>query len=141
MNDIAKLLPHAGDSILIERVVGWDEEHIRVATTLHRSVDNPLRRHGHLAAVHLVEFAAQAMALHGGLRDQAAGRPPRAALLVSVRDLVLHREHLEKLDGELEILAHALMIDPQSWQYGFTVRHAGSEIASGRIAAMAQAGG
>jgi hypothetical protein len=33
------------------------------------------------------------------------------------------------------------MIDPQSWQYGFTVRHAGSEIASGRIAAMAQAGG
>ncbi|HET7812058.1 MAG TPA: hypothetical protein VFL16_15920 [Steroidobacteraceae bacterium] len=139
MNDIARLLPHAGDSILIERVVGWDAEHIRVATTLHRSADNPLRRHGHLAAVNVVEFAAQAMALHGGLRGEV-GRPPRAALLVSVRDLVLRREYLEKLEGELEIVAHALMIDPQSWQYGFTVLHSGSEIASGRIAAMAQAG-
>ena len=136
MNDIAKLLPHAGDSILIERVVNWDDERIQVATTLHRSVDNPLRRHGRLAAVHLVEFAAQAMALHGGLREQAAGHAPRAALLVSVRDLVLRCEHLEKLDDELEIEAHALLVSPQGWQYGFTVRHAGGEIASGRIAAM-----
>ena len=100
MNEIARLLPQAGDSILIERVVGWDAEHIRVATTLHRSADKPLRLHGHLAAVNVVEFAAQAMALHGGLRGEV-GRPPRAALLVSVRDLVLRREYLEKLEGEL----------------------------------------
>ena len=33
MNDIAKLLPHAGDSILIERVVSWicGIEHLREA--------------------------------------------------------------------------------------------------------------
>jgi predicted hotdog family 3-hydroxylacyl-ACP dehydratase len=135
MNDIAKLLPHAGDSILIERVVSWDDEQVRVATTLHRSVDNPLRRHGRLAAVHLVEFAAQAMAVHGGLRA-ATGQAPRAALLVSVRDLVLHREFLEKLEGELEIVARALLLNPHSWQYGFSVLHEGHEIASGRIAAM-----
>ena len=49
MSDIAKLLPHAGDSILIERVVNWDVDQVHVATTLHRSADNPLRRHGRLA--------------------------------------------------------------------------------------------
>ena len=137
MSDIGKLLPHAGDSVLIERVVDWSDAEIRVATTLHRSVDNPLRRHGRLAAVHLVEFAAQATALHGALIEQAAGRPPRTALLVSVRDLVLGCEHLEKLDGELEIVARALLVNAQAWQYGFTVLHGGREIASGRIAAMA----
>ena len=137
MSDFDKLLPHAGDSVLIERVVSSDDARIRVATTLHRSVDNPLRRHGRLAAVHLVEFAAQAMALHGALLDRAAGRAPRAALLVSVRDLVLGCEHLERLDGELEILAHALLVNEQGWQYGFSVLHAGREIASGRLAAIA----
>jgi len=137
VSDIGKLLPHAGDSVLLERVVSSSDEEIRVATTLHRWADNPLRRHGRLAAVHLVEFAAQAMALHGALRDQAAGREPRAALLVSVRDLVLGCEHLEGLEGELEIVARALLVDAHSWQYGFTVLHAGREIASGRVAAMA----
>jgi len=137
MSDIGALLPHAGDSVLIERVVDSNDGEIRVATTLHRSVDNPLRRHGRLGAVHLVEFAAQAMALHGALLDQAAGRAPRAALLVSVRDLVLGCEYLEKLEGELEIVASVLLVNVQSWQYAFSVRHAGREIASGRIAAMA----
>jgi predicted hotdog family 3-hydroxylacyl-ACP dehydratase len=137
MSGLGKLLPHAGDSVMIERVLSSDDAQVRVATTLHRSIDNPLRRHGRLAAVHLVEFAAQAMALHGALLDQAAGRATRAALLVSVRDLVLGCEHLEKLEGELEITARALQVSARSWQYGFSVTHAGREIASGRLAAMA----
>ena len=32
MNDIARLLPHAGDSILIERVVGWYKEYRALGT-------------------------------------------------------------------------------------------------------------
>jgi hypothetical protein len=59
-------------------------------------------------------------------------------LLVSVRDLVLMREFVDDLPGELEIAATPLLATPASWQYTFEVHHAGEVIASGRVAAMAQ---
>lgn len=138
MTDIAKLLPHAGTARMIERVVCWDADEIVAATALHRAPENPLRRAGRLAAVHLAEFAAQVTAIHGGLRNAAEGRDPQPALLVSLRDLVLHRDFVEDLPGELEISARALLLNPGSWQYSFTVTHAGAVIATGRVAAMAQ---
>jgi predicted hotdog family 3-hydroxylacyl-ACP dehydratase len=138
MTDIAHLLPHRGNSLMIERVVRWDADEIVAATALHRASQNPLRRAGRLAAVHLAEFAAQVMAIHGGLRNAADGRDPEPALLVSVRDMVLHRDYVEDLPGELEVSARALLLNPGSWQYSFTVTHAGTVIAAGRIAAKAQ---
>lgn len=139
--DFARLLPHAGTARMIERVVSWDNDHILAATTWHRSPANPLRLEGRLAAVHLAEFSAQVMAIHGGLRNEAAGLDPQPALLVSVRDLVLYRDYLEDLPGELEIEARALLLNPASWQYSYEVRHAGTLIATGRAAAMAQESG
>lgn len=138
MSDFAHLLPHRGSALMIERVVRWDAGEIVAATALHRASQNPLRRAGRLAAVHLAEFAAQVMAIHGGLRNEAEGRESEPALLVSLRDLVLHRDYLEDLPGELEITARALLLNPGSWQYSFTVTHAGADIATGRAAAMAQ---
>ena len=137
MTEFAHLLPHQGSALMIERVVRWDGDAIVAATGLHRSPDNPLRRAGRLAAIHLAEFAAQVMAIHGGLRNAAEGREPQPALLVSVRDLVLHRDYLDDLPGELEISARALLIDPASWQYSFEVTHDTAVIATGRLAAMA----
>lgn len=138
MTDLSGLLPHAGTARMIERVLRWDSQEILAATTRHRAPDNPLRRAGRLAAVHLAEFAAQAMAIHGGLLDTAAGREPQPALLVSVRDLELKLDHIDELGGEIEILARVLLANPGSWQYSFTVMHDGAIIASGRIAAIAQ---
>ena len=139
MNDIDGLLPHAGHALMIDRVVRWDEAEILVATQRHRSPDNPLRRADRLAAVHLAEFGAQAMAIHGGLRNRAAGLPMQPALLVSVRDLELQRDYIDDLAGELEITARPLLVNAAGWQYVFTVTHAGAVIASGRVAAMAHA--
>ena len=138
VDDIGALLPHAGTARMIERVLRWDGDHIVAATARHRAADNPLRRDGRLAAVHLVEFAAQAVAIHGGLRNAAEGRPPQPALLVSARDVQVTCDYIDALPGEIEIEARVLMINPSSWQYEFTVSHAGAAIASGRVAAMAQ---
>jgi len=135
--DIAALLPHAGNALMIERVLGWDDAQIEVATTRHRAADNPLRHENRLASVHLAEFAAQAMAIHGGLKTVAAGGRPQPALLVAVRDLILRRDYIDDLAGELSIVARTLLANAGNWQYEFTVRHAGEEIASGRIAAIA----
>jgi predicted hotdog family 3-hydroxylacyl-ACP dehydratase len=135
--EFTHLLPHQGSALMIERVVRWDADEIIAATARHRSPDNPLRRADRLASVHLAEFAAQAMAIHGGLRNASEGREPQPALLVSLRELVLHRDYVDDLPGELEISARALLLNPGSWQYSFTVTHAGTVIATGRIAAMA----
>jgi predicted hotdog family 3-hydroxylacyl-ACP dehydratase len=138
VTDISSLLPHAGTARMIERVVSWDEEQILAVTSRHRAADNPLRRDGRLAAVHLAEFAAQVMAIHGGLRNAAEGRPPQPALLVSVRDVVTSRDYIDDLPGEIEITAHALLVNPASWQYSFVATHAGATVATGRVAAIAQ---
>jgi predicted hotdog family 3-hydroxylacyl-ACP dehydratase len=138
--DIASLLPHAGTARMIERVLRWDREHIVTATTRHRAVDNPLRKEGRLAAVHLAEFGAQAMAIHGGLLTTADGGVPQPALLVSVRDLVTLRDFIEALDGELEVIARVLLAAAGSFQYSFEVRHDGETLATGRVAAMASGG-
>lgn len=134
--DIGSLLPHAGTARMIERVIRWDRESIVAATTRHRATDNPLRKDGRLAAVHLAEFGAQAMAIHGGLLTTADGGTPRPALLVSARDLAVSRDYIDELPGELEVTARVLLASAAGFQYSFEVRHAGELIASGRVAAM-----
>ncbi|MGH8327695.1 MAG: phosphotransferase, partial [Steroidobacteraceae bacterium] len=84
---IAALIPHQGAMCLLERVLEWDAEHAVLATATHRSPDNPLRSCGRLRALHLCEYGAQAMAVHGGLVARAAGSQARPALLVSLREV------------------------------------------------------
>ena len=136
MTDISGLLPHAGTARMIERVVRWDREHIVAATTRHGAPDNPLRRDGRLAGVHLAEFGAQAMAIHGGLLNRADGIAPKPALLVSVRDFSCTHDFIEDLAGELEVTARVLMAGAAGFQYTFEVHHGAELIASGRVAAM-----
>jgi predicted hotdog family 3-hydroxylacyl-ACP dehydratase len=136
VTDIAGLLPHAGTARMIERVERWDREHLVAATTRHRATDNPLRKDGRLATVHLAEFGAQAMAIHGGLLNRADGQAPKPALLVSVRDFATTRDFVEDLDGELTVTARVLLAGAAGFQYSFDVHHAGQLIASGRVAAI-----
>ena len=136
MTDISGLLPHAGTARMIERVVSWDREHVAAVTTRHRATDNPLRKHGRLAGIHLAEFGAQTMAIHGGLLNREDGAAPRPALLVSVRDFRCTRDFIDDLPGELQVLARVLMAGAAGFQYSFDVHHAEELIASGRVAAM-----
>ena len=136
MTDISGLLPHAGTARMVERVLRWDREHIVAATTRHQAADNPLRKDGRLASVHLAEFGAQTMAIHGGLLNREAGTAPKPALLVSVRDFSCTRDFIHDLAGELEITARVLLASAAGFQYSFEVRHAGELLAGGRVAAM-----
>ena len=61
---------------MIERVVRWDADEIVAATALHRAADNPLRRAGRLAAVHLAEFAAQAWPFMADCATRPRARDP-----------------------------------------------------------------
>ncbi len=133
------LIPHQGTMCLNERILAWDDENVRLATRTHAAPDNPLRAHGRLRALHLCEYGAQAMAVHGGLLARAAGRRAPPGLLVALRDVRLSIDYLERLDDEIEIEARRLLASADSWQYSFRALHAGQVLAEGRAAVILRA--
>jgi len=132
--DIAALIPHQGGMCLWEHVVEWDDTRIVLETHSHRSPDNPLRVNGRLRAVHLCEYGAQAMAVHGALR--AAPRQAKAGMLVSLRSVTFARDYIEDLTGALRVEAICLQSAESSQQYSFRITHAGEVAAEGRAAVL-----
>lgn len=135
-DDIQSLIPHKGSMCLLERIVDWNERGMTLATNTHSSPTNPLRTHGRLRAIHLCEYGAQAMAVHGGLIARARGETPVQGLLVSLRDIVLTSGTVESLDGELTIKVERLQGDALGIQYTFCVSHRDAELARGRAAVI-----
>ncbi|MBB1059889.1 phosphotransferase [Marilutibacter spongiae] len=125
-------VPHQGTMCLWDAVVDWDATSIRLHADNHRDAAHPLRRRGRLAAVHLCEYGAQAMAVHGGLLGDGEDAPPRAGMLVALRAVRLHVARVDALPGPLEGAATLLAAGPSSQQYAFEIRHAGELIAEGR---------
>jgi predicted hotdog family 3-hydroxylacyl-ACP dehydratase len=135
--DWAHLIPHAGTMCLLDAVCAWDELHIHAASASHARADNPLRGEHGLHAVHLAEYGAQAMAIHGGLLARARGKDTaRPGRLVSLRDVQLFEEYVDRLDGLLDVHAECLYADDGGAQYAFRVEHRGQLLASGRAAVI-----
>ncbi|MGY0505771.1 phosphotransferase [Luteimonas sp. e5] len=129
---------------LWQRVLAFDAEHVRVATDSHRDPGNPLRRGALLPALALVEYGAQAMAVHGGLLAQplhAATGTPRRGMLVALREVELQCTRLDTLAGEIEGHAVCLAAGADSQQYRFRIEHAGRVIAHGRATVLLQPAG
>ena len=139
---IADLIPHAGSMCLLNRVLEWDDTSLTIATVTHSDPSNPLREDGRVRAIHLCEYGAQAMAVHGGLRAHARGERARPGLLVTLRDVILHCDYVQDLEGELVVAARCLHAGPSAWQYDFEVSHGQRRLAHGRamVSLAAQAG-
>lgn len=135
---ILQLVPHQGGMCLWDAVVDWDAESIRLRAANHRDAAHPLRNADRLHAVHLCEYGAQAMAVHGGLRaaETGGGAPP--GMLVALRGVLLHVARIDDLPGDLECEARVLVESERSQQYEFRIRHAGTLLAEGRAAVMLQ---
>lgn len=125
-------IPHQGRMCLLDEVLSWDAVRISCRAMSHRFSDNPLRAHGRLGAACGVEYAAQAMAVHGAVMAQTSGTPARAGLLTSVRNLILRVTRLDDLDTALIASAERVAGDEGSTLYEFTVSSAGRELLSGR---------
>ena len=128
-DDIAGLIPHGGDMVLLDRVEEWSDSRIVCSTRTHRRADNPLRRDGALGAAAGIEYGAQAIALHGGL---IAGGDSRRGLLASLRDVRFTVERLDDIDDALTVSADLLMHHTDNAVYGFAIDHAGRPLVSGR---------
>ncbi|WP_324779684.1 hotdog family protein [Thiobacillus sedimenti] len=137
-NWIAAHIPHQGTMCLLDAVLEWSDAAIACRATSHTAPDNPLRAEGRLGAAAGIEYAAQAMAVHGALLggDDA---PPRQGYLTSVRGVTLHASRLDDVDGALEVRAERLSGNANHILYQFSVAHAGRCLLEGRAAVVLDA--
>lgn len=129
---IARLIPHQGDMCLLAGVTNYDPQSIACRATSHRLVTNPLRENSLLHSVCGVEYAAQAMAIHGTLISGQSDKPPRGGRLAGVRSLDLKVHRLDDIEADLEINATQIMGDENSMVYEFTVDAAGLNLLKGK---------
>lgn len=135
---IAAHIPHQGDMCLLHSVDVWDAQRIRCVARSHRDSNNPLRSHGRLAAACGIEYAAQAMAVHGALiaPDQAR---PRMGFLASVRGVTLHVGRLDDIHVDLVVEAESFSSDGNNVLYDFAVQADGRVLLEGRAAVIINA--
>lgn len=129
---IAQRIPHRGSMCLLEKLESWDAQRIHCSTTTHRDAANPLRTASGLLAPNAIEYAAQAMALHGGL-TASAGQAPSAGYLASVRTVRFGADRLDLVEGAMQVHANRLSGDERQVLYEFSVLDAnGHSLAQGR---------
>jgi predicted hotdog family 3-hydroxylacyl-ACP dehydratase len=125
---------------LLDGVVEWDASRILCMSRSHRAADNPLRTEGGLQAVCGVEYAAQAMAVHGGLAGKVGGRP-RAGYLASLRNVVCRRDRLDNLEGDLIVEAEQVAGDGSHVIYRFRLRVGQVDVLSGQALVVLEVAG
>jgi predicted hotdog family 3-hydroxylacyl-ACP dehydratase len=137
---IAALIPHRGPMCLLDRVLAWDATRIECTAVNHRDPRHPLRTKAGLLASAAIEYAAQAMAIHGALCAEAAGANAAPGFLASARDVRLGRWRLDDLPravpDELVVAADRQAADATRILYAFRLHHGGRELAWGRVAVV-----
>ena len=127
--EIESLVPHQGAMCLLDRALAWDAGRILCETERHRDVANPLRRDGMLPTVCGLEFAFQAMALHGAL---GAGAPQSMGFVTSLREVAMEVERLDDIAAPLRVEAEALLAETGGFIYRFAVSAEGRPLLAGQ---------
>lgn len=120
---VTELLPHRGAAVLLERVVAHDAasttcEVDPAASVLWKSAD------GSVPAAVALEYMAQTIAAHGGLRDRESRREARPGFFLGSRRLDFRVRRFEA--GELlEVTARHLRGSAGMLAFECAVRRAG----------------
>jgi predicted hotdog family 3-hydroxylacyl-ACP dehydratase len=130
---IEQHVPHRGRMCLLDAVRSWDTAHVECAARTQGAADHPLRAHGRLGAACALEYAAQAMAVHGALLEPGAHAAGAFGLLTSAREVELYVARLDDLAGELLVRVERLHSGADGALYGFSLRHAQRLLAQGRL--------
>ena len=125
---------------LLDYVEAWDQQRIQCRARSHRAADNPLRAYGRLGAACGIEYAAQAMAVHGALLAPPDSTSARVGFLVSVRGTQLRVPRLDDIAADLLVEAVCITRSEDNILYQFSVSAAGRLLLDGRAAVVLSAG-
>lgn len=132
---IAALIPHGESMCMLDEVISWDEQQIHCRSHSHShsfaSSTNPLFENDQLDTVLLLEYGAQAAAVHAGLLQSRLGEM-RPAYIGAVKDV----EFLAAIaDNSLALDVHAqcLLSSSQGAIYELVAQQAGNTLLRGRL--------
>lgn len=135
---IEAFIPHRGSMCLLDRVLSFSADALHAQADSHSSADHPLRDQGRLSALHLCEYGAQAMAIHGGLLAAQREQPPSGGWLVSLRAVELHCQRIDHLNAPLDVHVDQVVDSGSGWQSQFRIECSGRLLASGRCSVIKQ---
>jgi predicted hotdog family 3-hydroxylacyl-ACP dehydratase len=137
-------IPHQGNMCLLDEVMVWDTQRIICRSGTHRTPGNPLRAQQRLGIACGIEYAAQAMALHGvlsaGRGAEGAGARPEVGLLAGVRDVHMYVARLDDIEADLICEATHVAGDNFTALYQFALRTAQRDLLTGRATVVLDAG-
>ncbi len=134
--EIQRRIPHAGSMCLVDSVQHWDARSI-VCEAAAPSAAHPLASERGVPAVAMIEYAAQAAAIHGSLVDASVA--PRPGLLAKLIDVGLGGAGPQASGGALLVRAELLARVDAGCLYSFEVRDRRSTLAQGRLMIAFQA--
>ena len=117
---------------LIDEVLDWNATDIRCRTASHRLSSNPLRTVDRLRSVCGIEYAAQAIAIHGALNALPHNASPLAGMLASVRGVTLDVNRLDDIDTDLAIRGARIGGDATALLYDFSIASESKMLLAGR---------
>ncbi|MGP1628440.1 MAG: 3-hydroxylacyl-ACP dehydratase [Giesbergeria sp.] len=117
---IQRHIPHQGAMCLLEAVRYWDDTEIECYAHSHRALDNPLRNANGLPISAGIEYAAQAMAVHGALLAPPH-QLPQVGYLTSVRNVQWWAPQLDAAEADITVQATRISGNEVSLLYDFRV--------------------
>ena len=139
-NEICQLIPHAENMCLLDCVKIWDDKKIICTSMTHTKADNPLRNEDGLPMISLLEYGAQAMAVHGSLLKDQSNVAMKEGYLVALRDVKIENFDLSDITSELKIEAEQVFSDAGNMIYTLTVYANTTMLVSGRATVIARFG-
>jgi predicted hotdog family 3-hydroxylacyl-ACP dehydratase len=129
---IAALIPHGDSMCLLDEVATWDAEQIHCRSHEFSRNSNPLLdEHDRLATVLLIEYGAQAAAVHAALLQSNLGEK-RPAYIGAVKDVEFYATFVDN-SLALEIHAQCLLSSSQGAIYELTVGQGTTSLMRGRL--------
>ena len=117
---IQRHIPHQGTMCLLESVKQWSDTDIQCRAHSHLALGNPLRNAHGLPISAGIEYAAQAMAVHGALLAPA-DQLPQVGYLTSVRNVEWWAPRLDDAGAELTVQATRISGNEVSLLYDFSI--------------------
>jgi predicted hotdog family 3-hydroxylacyl-ACP dehydratase len=124
---IAARIPHSGRMCLLDSLLAWSANEVLCRATGHADPAHPLRSPQGLLAPCAIEYAAQAMALHGAL-NAVPGSVPSAGFLAAARQVRLHVPRLDDVPGALLVSAVRQAGDGGQALYRFALHDEGGRL-------------
>jgi len=133
--ELEQMIPHGQQMCLLDAVVEWNQQNIICTTSSHRYADNPLITDSRLGGMTLVEYGAQAAAIHVALIQQGDAAP-QSAYLGAIKELTLNADFIEQIEGPLRVEADCILSSIGGAIYSIQVMSADQPLITARISLL-----